>query len=125
MDRHEVLQPGFRRTDDRGEFLEVLNEGHWEALLTGRMRQGAVMGNHYHEKTVVFFYLTEGSVRVRTVDVETMETDRFRLQAEQGVILRTGESHAIDFLEDSSFVMLKSLHYDPKAPDTIEFEVPE
>ena len=120
---HEILTPGFERTDERGLFQEVLNDGHWESLVVGRMNPDAVLGNHYHKKTQIFFYLSRGCAHVRTVDVETDEGDVFYLHGGQGVLLRTNESHAIRFLEESDFVMLKSLRYNPTDPDTYECPV--
>jgi quercetin dioxygenase-like cupin family protein len=120
---HEILTPSFERKDDRGIFLEILNDGSWEALIGGRMNSDAVIGNHYHKKTVIFFFLTSGSARIRTIHVETADKDDFLLQAGQGVILNTNESHAIRFIEESDFVMLKSLRYDPADPDTYRFPV--
>jgi dTDP-4-dehydrorhamnose 3,5-epimerase-like enzyme len=122
---HEVLPLSFERVDARGLFQEVLNEGHWEALLRGELKAGGVLGNHYHKRTVIFFHLTRGSAHIKTVHVETGERDEFHLSATQGVMLRTDESHAIRFLEDSEFIMLKSLNYNPDDPDTFPFPVEE
>jgi dTDP-4-dehydrorhamnose 3,5-epimerase-like enzyme len=123
--KHQIFLPSFERSDDRGSFYEVLNEGQWEALLHGAMNTGAVMGNHYHKRTVIFFYLTSGAVRIKTVQVESGDTDEFTLAANQGTLLHINESHAIRFLEPSHFVMLKSQKYDPADPDTFPFPVPE
>jgi dTDP-4-dehydrorhamnose 3,5-epimerase-like enzyme len=120
---HDTVKPSFERNDDRGFFQEILNDGHWENLIRGRMNPGAVIGNHYHKKTIIFFYLTSGSVRVKTVNVENGLRDDFALQANQGVLLSVNESHAIRFLEDSEFIMLKSLRYDSTDPDTYSFPV--
>lgn len=120
---HEILLPAFERTDARGLFREVLNDGQWESFLCGSMNANAVMGNHYHKKTVVFFYLTKGAARIKTIHVETSQRDEFSLFANQGVLLHVNESHAINFLEASEFVMLKSLRYNPDDPDTYHFPV--
>jgi dTDP-4-dehydrorhamnose 3,5-epimerase-like enzyme len=120
---HDILAPAFERTDERGLFREILNGGSWESLISGRMNPGAVLGNHYHRKTTIFFYLAEGSARIRTVDVETRERDDLLLHAGHGVMLRTNESHAIRFLEEAEFLMLKSLKYDPTDPDTFDYPV--
>ncbi|MBM3299459.1 MAG: hypothetical protein FJY85_05865, partial [Deltaproteobacteria bacterium] len=94
---HEVVSPSFERKDERGLFQEVLNAGTWESLIRAQMNAGSVIGNHYHKETVVFFYLTRGSARIRTVNVETGERDDFVLCQSQGVMLRPYESHAISF----------------------------
>ncbi len=120
---HDKISPSFERNDERGLFQEVLNDGHWENLIRGQMNTGAVIGNHYHKETVVFFYLTKGSARVRTVNVNSGAREDFGLQANQGILLKVNESHAIRFEEQSEFIMLKSLRYDPKNPDTYAFPV--
>ncbi|AFM27474.1 polysaccharide biosynthesis C-terminal domain-containing protein [Desulfomonile tiedjei] len=120
---HEILKPSFERNDERGHFQEVLNDGHWENLIRGSMKADAVMGNHYHKKTVIFFYISRGSATIKTVNVENGERDEFRVGTSQGVILKTNESHAIKFLEESDFIMLKSLRYDAADSDTFSFPV--
>jgi dTDP-4-dehydrorhamnose 3,5-epimerase-like enzyme len=120
---HEIVEPGFVRRDERGTFLEIVNGFESRTAVCGRMRAGAVLGNHYHRRTRVFFYLTRGRARVRAVHVETGEKDEFTLEEDQGVVFETNESHAVRFLGDGEFVMLKSLPYDPADPDTYPYSV--
>ncbi|HEV8611458.1 MAG TPA: hypothetical protein VGS98_15495 [Thermoanaerobaculia bacterium] len=121
---HEVLGPRFERRDSRGIFREILSGFPAGTVVSGRMGAGSVMGNHYHRRTRVFFHLLSGRVGVRTVDIETGVLDKFLLGENQGVFLEPGESHAIRFLVDSEFLMLKSLPYDPQDPDTFAHPVP-
>ena len=116
--KHDVLTPTFKRRDDRGLFVEALNRGQWASLVFGVMKRDAEMGHHYHKKTEIFFCLTKGKAEVTIVQVETRERERLLLEAQQGVRLFINESHVIRFLEDSEFIMLKSLCYDPADPDT-------
>ena len=120
---HQPRPAGHERVDDRGRLVEVLNEGTWRSVLTGTMKAGAIMGNHYHKHTVVYFYLLGGSAMVRTVHVESGRRDELSLRPGSGVFLPVMESHAIQFIEPSSFIMLKSRPYDPKEPDTYRFPV--
>ncbi len=120
---HVILRPTFERRDERGFFQEIVNGFPFAAASRGRMSAGAVMGNHFHKKTRIFFFLTSGNARIKTVVVGTGATDEFRLSANEGVCLEPGESHAIRYEADSEFVMLKSLPYDPEDPDTYEFPV--
>lgn len=122
---HEVVGPRFERKDDRGVFREILSGFPAGTVVCGRMVAGAVMGNHYHRRTRIFFYLLAGRARVRTVDVDSGRTDGFELAENDGVLLEPGESHAIRFLADSDFLMLKSLPYDEKDPDTFAHPVPD
>ena len=120
---HEIIVPSFERIDERGAFQEVLNDGRWEALIRGSMKPDAVMGNHYHKHTEIFFYLTAGAAKIKTVNVETGDTDEFQLKSGEGAILRINESHAIRFLKESEFIMLKSQKYDSDDPDTYSFPI--
>jgi quercetin dioxygenase-like cupin family protein len=117
--------PGFERRDDRGVFREVLNGFDARTLVCGEMKAGAVLGNHFHRRTRVFFYLARGEAEVRTLHVETGEKDLFSLRENQGVFFEVNETHAVHFLRDGEFVMLKSLAYDPADPDTFPHPVDE
>jgi dTDP-4-dehydrorhamnose 3,5-epimerase-like enzyme len=120
---HSILRPLFERRDDRGVFRELLSGFPAGTVVCGNMSAGAVMGNHYHRRTRVFFHLLAGRATVTTVDVESRATEGFSLEENDGVFLEPGESHAIRFLVDSQFLMLKSEPYDPADPDTIPYPV--
>ena len=122
---HAIVGPTHVRRDERGELLEIVNNFPAKALLSGSMKAGAVMGNHYHRRTRVFFYLQSGSAQVKTVHVATGARDAFSLLAGQGVVLEPNESHAICFTAESGWLMLKSQAYDPADPDTFEYVVPD
>lgn len=116
-------KPSYVRQDARGTLTEVLNEGAWGSVLTGRMNAGAILGNHYHKKTLLYFHLLSGQAVIRTCDVRTGERGELVLNADEGTYLQTMESHAICFAQASSFIMLKSQRYDPDEPDTYPFQV--
>jgi len=115
---HEIVTAGFERKDERGVFREVLNGFEARTFVCGEMKEGSVLGNHFHRRTRVFFYLTRGSARVATVNVETGATDSFTLEENQGCFFEVNESHAVRFTKAGEFVMLKSHPYDPADPDT-------
>lgn len=121
---HKIVTPGFERKDERGVFREVLNGFEARTFVCGEMKAEAILGNHYHKRTRVFFYLTRGAARVATVDVETGAKDAFELTANQGIFFEVNESHALRFTAESEFVMLKSRPYDPADPDTYRYPVP-
>jgi mannose-6-phosphate isomerase-like protein (cupin superfamily) len=100
-----------------------LNGFEARTFVSGEMKKGAVLGNHYHRKTRVFFYLTRGEAQVVTLNVETGEKDSFGLNENQGVFFDVNESHSVRFTIESEFVMLKSVAYDPADPDTFPHPV--
>jgi mannose-6-phosphate isomerase-like protein (cupin superfamily) len=120
---HEIIKPNFTREDERGTLRELLNGGEWRSVIQGEMKVGAVMGNHYHQNTLVFFFLLSGAADIVTEHTESKERDSFSLGAMEGVMLKTGESHAITFREQGQYLLLKSLPYDPANPDTFHYPV--
>jgi len=113
----------FERIDDRGRFVEVIAEGTWEAVIHGQMKAGAVMGNHYHEYTTVYFYLITGRAGIDVVNVGDGARRRIDLASGQGIFLQPNEAHAIRFQEASTFILTKSHRHDEANPDTHEFFV--
>lgn len=122
--KHQVLRPSFERRDARGVFRELLNDGVWGSINGGEMVAGAILGDHYHQRTIVYFHLLSGAARVRTIDVATGARDDFALAAGDGVILPVMESHAIEFTEPGAFLLLKSERYDRADNDTYPLVVP-
>ncbi|MBZ0306598.1 MAG: WxcM-like domain-containing protein [Anaerolineae bacterium] len=120
---HEIIKPSFVRVDERGDFRELLNEGQWESLVYGAMKQGAVLGNHYHKNTKIFFFLLSGKVTISTENVETGEKEKFELSTSEGCYFFPHESHKLIFEEDGSFVFLKDKQYSPQEPDTYPYPV--
>jgi quercetin dioxygenase-like cupin family protein len=120
---HEIVTASFERNDERGVFREVLNGFEARTFICGEMKKGAILGNHYHKRTRIFLYLTRGAAQVGTVNVETGERDSFGLKENQGCFFEVNESHAVRFTEDGEFVMLKSLAYDARDPDTFSHPV--
>ncbi|MGH7275539.1 MAG: hypothetical protein ACREIY_00775 [Candidatus Rokuibacteriota bacterium] len=118
-----VEKPAFVRRDARGAFEELVTMGRWESLIHGVMKRGAVLGHHYHAHTIVCYWLLDGRARITTVDVKTKARHERSIRAGQGFVFRPSEARAIEHLEDSRFVMLKSHRFDPAAPDLIEYQV--
>ena len=114
-----IIKPSFIRKDERGTFVEILNEGPWETVTHGSMAKEAVMGNHYHERTVAFFYLTRGSAEIVLRNVAGGTEQRFRLKAGGGIYFYPYETHAIRYLESSDFIFLKSRRFSKADPDLI------
>jgi mannose-6-phosphate isomerase-like protein (cupin superfamily) len=118
-----VEKAAFERRDERGTLMEVRNRGPWEAVLTGVMKAGAVMGNHYHRRTRVYFFLIAGRALVDVVRVPDGKVESLALPAGHGVLLDPFESHAIRFQEESRYILLKDTPYDPKDPDTFSHPI--
>ncbi len=115
----------FERVDERGRFVEIIAEGNWQAVIHGQMKAGAVMGNHYHAATRIYFYVTHGLADVDLVSVGSREKRRVTLGEGKGVYLETNTSHAIRFREPTEFILLKSRPFDPSDSDTFPYVIDE
>ncbi|RMG06808.1 MAG: hypothetical protein D6731_25000 [Planctomycetota bacterium] len=113
-----VHPPTYERRDERGDFVEIVNEGPWETVIHGRMHAGATLGQHYHKECRALFYLVSGRAEVSIVHLaEGGQRSREVLGPRQGIYLLPYETHKIHFTEESAFVLLKSYRYDPEKPD--------
>jgi mannose-6-phosphate isomerase-like protein (cupin superfamily) len=112
----------FERVDQRGLFREYINsDDAWKAVNQGVMKKGAVMGNHYHEKCKAAFFLLSGSAQFIYKNVlKKQKPVTFLIREGEGVLIDPYETHAITFLEKSSFLVLKSKKFDPKHKDLHE-----
>ena len=116
--------PFFEREDERGTFSELVNTGTWESLVHCRMKTGAMMGNHYHDHTIVLIYLLEGAAEVKTVNVRSGEARETPVTASQGYVFRPEEARVIRYLQESTVLLMKSHRYDPDDPDLVDYDVP-
>jgi quercetin dioxygenase-like cupin family protein len=123
MINHTILEPLFTRNDQRGLFQEVIRDYTWNTIVVGQFHQNAELGHHYHRRTLLFFYLINGTAIAIIENVETKERNRLELHTGQGILFYPGESHVIRFKEESNFLVLKSLRYDPDHPDTYAYAV--
>ncbi len=89
------------------------------------MNAGAVIGNHYHKRTRMFFFVLTGRAIATIIHVETGERRVCDVEAQHGLHLEPGEAHAIRFEAKSTFLLLKSQPYDENDPDTFDYPVLE
>lgn len=113
----EAVPPTFKRQDGRGLFVEVVNEGPWETVITGHMKAGARMGDHYHRECRAFFFLIRGSAKVEVKHLFDDTTSLVMLEENQGLYFLPFETHAVSYLSDSDFILLKSYRYREDRPD--------
>jgi len=117
----KLINAGFKREDERGSFIEMLNSPKkWHTISFGKMTAGAKLGNHYHKKCIVCFILTKGSAKVLIKNVREANSpvSEINLVAEQGILFDPYETHVIEHLEPSEFILAKSEEYKPDDPDT-------
>ena len=118
-----LTAPSFIREDERGSFIEIVNEGPWETIIQGEMKTGAKMGKHYHRECRAYFYIIEGRASVKIHHLIDGTEDTITLKGKQGLYFLPFELHTVTYLQDSSFLLLKSYRYKPDQPDIYVNEI--
>ena len=83
------------------------------------------MGNHYHKKNLAYLFIISGSVKVFVKDIldKKVRVRQFKLKSGEGVILEPYETHAWKFLENSTFLLIKSKKFNEKNKDIHEAKI--
>jgi len=118
MNKSRLIKINYKRKDKRGLFVEVMNGVSWKTVSFGEMKKGAVMGNHFHKKTRILFFMIKGEALVKEVHVKTNVRDSFSLGSQEGYIIEKNILHSIQFKKKSLFLIAKSNPYIPESPDT-------
>lgn len=121
MKHIQRFRPSFVRRDGRGEFIEIINRGRWESVLTAWMKKGSILGNHYHTETDIFLFLIKGRARVTTVFLTSKKQRQEEILQEEGIVIPARVAHAVEFLDDSTIILGKSRAHDPKQSDLIDY----
>jgi dTDP-4-dehydrorhamnose 3,5-epimerase-like enzyme len=119
-----IVKPSFEKVDDKGVFKELINDPSraWTVANWGIKKKGAVMGNHYHKETEIFFFMVKGEAKVSVVDVNTKSREDTILKEGTGIFFKPYQSQVLTFLSESEFFMLKT-KYDSNSPDTYEYKI--
>ena len=113
----QPVKPTFVRKDQRGDFIEIVNEGPWETIIHGTMEAGAEMGNHYHREARAYFYIVSGKAEIRMRHRFDDTVQKIVLHPGEGVYFLPYEIHVVHYLEKSDFIFLKSYRYTDDQPD--------
>lgn len=112
--------------DDRGEICDLLVDKNIDTITHITSVQGAVRGNHYHEKTIQYDYIISGSVECYSKAMPDGEVEMVVLKAGDLVMHPINEAHTLKALEDTAFL---SITCGPRSgeryeSDTIRLEQP-
>ena len=124
------IRPDF--VDERGEIIKVLDDGKTviRSVLLLTCKKGSIRANHYHKKDSHFSYLLSGRMEYTEQPVDATGRPHGKKEA---VILEAGDMvysppmviHAMNFLEDSSFLALatESRHQSAYEEDTVRVKL--
>jgi len=102
------IEPVFE--DERGEIFDILDDEKILHVGLITAQKGAVRGNHYHKKAKQYNYVLEGKLELRVKDVDGNEADtqRYILGKSDFVYIPSGLVHTLVALEDSKFIDLNT-----------------
>jgi dTDP-4-dehydrorhamnose 3,5-epimerase-like enzyme len=106
------------RSDDRGSFLGLVNEGSWREVNYFRTRAGAVRGKHFSKETHEVVFLLKGEVEVELQDVnDPTQRVTFRLREGEGVEIMPYTYRVMRYLTDCEQITLLDKPFDEMNPD--------
>ncbi|MBF0357209.1 MAG: cupin domain-containing protein [Magnetococcales bacterium] len=100
-----LTEPKIAHEDSRGAIKDILYNEALDAVTIIESKKGVVRGNHYHKDTVQWVFLQSGRLKSLTqIPGEPVEVNIL----EPGQLIKTDhhESHALEALEDSIFLVL-------------------
>ena len=119
--------------DARGELKKVFKKNNLdnnriiEEIYVLYTKKDCVRGNHYHSKNVEFFTVIKGAATIAVKDLETHETDVFRVSSEDNIVIKIPENVAHGFKneEEEELIILAaaSREYEPEETDTFALQL--
>jgi len=113
-----IITPYFSRTDDRGEFIGLLNNGQWEEVNYLFTKAGEIRGNHFHRETTEIFYIISGTIKV-TIISPTGTPLTYDIKSGDLFEIPPGEIHTFHCQSDCKWLNFLSRKIDPTNPDII------
>ena len=106
------------RSDHRGSFLGLVNQGSWQEVNFVATQAGEIRGGHFHTQTNEVIFLLRGKAAVELQNCHNLEeTQQFILNSGEGVEIKPYMLHTLRYLEDSEQVALLDVPFDPANPD--------
>ena len=90
--------------DNRGFIKDLLENKKINAITLISQKKGKIRGNHYHKKTIQWNYLISGKIIIYAKKTNKILRKKI-LKVGDLVVTEKNESHAIQALKDSEFLV--------------------
>ena len=100
--RHVRITPAYE--DERGQITDILANEDVQFVTLITQAKGTSRGNHYHKQTLQWNYLLKGRVQLLTQQPDGPVVSTV-LEVGDLALTEQGERHAIEALEDSTFLV--------------------
>ena len=101
---------------DKGMFYNF-SYGDWKEANYVETKKNAIRGGHYHKVNRECFFILSGKVQFTIQDTKTGAMNEFTVTNMECITIEPFVTHWLLALEDSSWVSLNSLAFNPKNPD--------
>lgn len=111
----KILKPEYEHSDSRRKLTQLITDDIKQVNVYHANR-GAVLGNHYHKRTVEYFVITKGTFIV-TIDTAN---GRVKFPANKGIsfVVFPNERHSLRVLSPTAAMLtFLTRAYSPKSPD--------
>lgn len=98
------VQGAKRWQEERGGCAQIAYQEEIHHLAFFEIRKGFSRGNHYHQKKEEVFYLIQGKLRVRLMDMDTLLKEEAFLEKGDKIRIKPHCGHAFYGLEDTLVV---------------------
>jgi dTDP-4-dehydrorhamnose 3,5-epimerase-like enzyme len=112
----QKLSPYINKSDERGGFLGITQQG-WAEVNFIETRAHEVRGNHYHKETRELFFIISGEIDIVVDDLNSGK--HFELSVTKGdmFVIEPFELHTFKTKTDAQWINMLSKPVDPQNPD--------
>ena len=112
LPRTKDVEGAKRWEEEKGEFAQICYDEEARHIAFFTVKNGFSRGGHYHEKKDEIFYVIDGRIRARFVDLDTHETEELLLLKGTRLRLKPRCWHIFYGIEDASVVEYSPQVYD-------------
>ena len=103
--------------NSRGKLVQVTSGGNWRQLNVIERKQGVLGAGHYHRHTCELFYVLEGSLILKIIPILEGGLLSYSFQKGDCFEVAPSEQHYMQFIDDTTLVVLYSEVFNADSPD--------
>lgn len=118
----EFLNMYIINEDARGIFRGITNKYTWGEINLIETKKNITRGNHYHKFTKELFYILEGDIEIKVLNIFTKKEQSFTAKPHMVFIIDPYEVHTFKTLKDSKWLNMLSHKLDDLNPDIYKYD---
>ncbi|OGC22584.1 hypothetical protein A3J90_06490 [candidate division WOR-1 bacterium RIFOXYC2_FULL_37_10] len=106
----------------RGLFLGIVNFGNWQEVNYIETQAGQIRGGHYHKEAMELFYIIEGNISIKVVDLKGELIKEFLANKGSIFLVEPYEVHTFTCNSDCKWINVMSKKMDNDSCDIYKYE---